>query len=157
MERIRHMPQVFSTVYEEENLTLRFEGTGSHLLSLLRYMEEEHLTCAGVFPQLPTLNDVFLEITGKELERLGGKDMFQIMKDRSWSISGKIQYFLDSVLPSDPGYPSFILPWEGLWEDMPWKTSRQLLSRIRVQIPRRRKPFLEYLESFEGDWFQIFL
>ena len=67
LERIRHMPQVFSTVYEEENLTLRFEGTGSHLLSLLRYMEEEHLTCGRCFSQLPTLNDVFLEITGKEL------------------------------------------------------------------------------------------
>ena len=67
LERIRHMPQVFSTVYEEENLTLRFEGTGSHLLSLLRYMEEEHLTCGRCFSELPTLNDVFLEITGKEL------------------------------------------------------------------------------------------
>ena len=67
LERIRHMPQVFSTIYEEGNLTLRFEGTGSHLLSLLRYMEEEHLTCGRCFSQLPTLNDVFLEITGKEL------------------------------------------------------------------------------------------
>ena len=36
---------------------------------------------------------------------------------------------------------SFILPWEGLWEDMPWKMSRQLLSQIRVQILRKRKPF----------------
>lgn len=67
LETIRHMPQVFSTVYEEGNLTLRFEGTGSHLLSLLHYMEEEHLTCGRCFSELPTLNDVFLEITGKEL------------------------------------------------------------------------------------------
>ena len=28
LETIRHMPQVFSTVYEEGNLTLRFEETG---------------------------------------------------------------------------------------------------------------------------------
>ena len=34
---------------------------------MLRYMEEEHLTCGRCFSELPTLNDVFLEITGKEL------------------------------------------------------------------------------------------
>ena len=67
LEVIRHMPQVFSTVYEDTNLTLRFQGTGSHLLGLLHYMEEENLTCGRCFSELPTLNDVFLEITGKEL------------------------------------------------------------------------------------------
>ena len=67
LEVIRHMPQVFSTVYEEADLTLRFQGTGSHLLGLLHYMEEENLTCGRCFSELPTLNDVFLEITGKEL------------------------------------------------------------------------------------------
>ena len=29
--------------------------------------KEEHLTCGSCFSELPTLNDVFLEITGKEL------------------------------------------------------------------------------------------
>lgn len=67
LEVIRHMPQVFSTVYEDADLTLRFQGTGSHLLGLLHYMEEENLTCGRCFSELPTLNDVFLEITGKEL------------------------------------------------------------------------------------------
>ena len=67
LETIRRMPQVYSAVYENETLTLRYEGSGSHLLGLLRYLEEEHLTCGNCFSELPTLNDVFLEITGKEL------------------------------------------------------------------------------------------
>ena len=67
LEAIRRMPQVYSAVYENETLTLRYEGSGSHLLGLLHYLEEEHLTCGSCFSELPTLNDVFLEITGKEL------------------------------------------------------------------------------------------
>ena len=67
LESIRRMPQVYSVVYENETLTLRFEGNGSHLIGLLHYMEEEHLTCGSCVSELPTLNDVFLEITGKEL------------------------------------------------------------------------------------------
>ncbi len=67
LETIRHMPKVFSAVYEEETLTLRFEGNGNHLLGLLHYMDREHITCGRCFSELPTLNDVFLEITGKEL------------------------------------------------------------------------------------------
>ena len=67
LETIRRMPQVYSAVYENETLTLRYEGSGSHLLGLLHYLEEEHLTCGSCFSELPTLNDVFLEITGKEL------------------------------------------------------------------------------------------
>ena len=58
---------MFSVVYEEQNLALRFSGEKNHLLALLHYMEQEGITCGRIFSELPTLNDVFLEITGKEL------------------------------------------------------------------------------------------
>lgn len=67
LEEIRKLPHVFSVVYEEQNLALRFSGEKNHLLALLHYMEQEGLTCGRIFSELPTLNDVFLEITGKEL------------------------------------------------------------------------------------------
>lgn len=67
MEDIRKFPNVFSVSYEEQNLTLRFSGERNNLLFLLRYMERENITCGRIFSELPTLNDVFLEITGKEL------------------------------------------------------------------------------------------
>lgn len=67
MEDIRKFPNVFSVSYEEQNLTLRFSGERNNLLVLLRYMERENITCGRIFSELPTLNDVFLEITGKEL------------------------------------------------------------------------------------------
>ncbi|HJC64537.1 MAG TPA: ABC transporter ATP-binding protein [Candidatus Blautia merdavium] len=67
LEEIRKLPHVFSVVYEEQNLALRFSGEKNHLLALLHYMEQEGITCGRIFSELPTLNDVFLEITGKEL------------------------------------------------------------------------------------------
>ncbi len=67
MEDIRKFPNVFSVSYEEQNLTLRFSGERNNLLVLLRYMERENITCGRIFSELPTLNDVFLEITGKGL------------------------------------------------------------------------------------------
>lgn len=67
MEDIWKFPNVFSVSYEEQNLTLRFSGERNNLLVLLRYMERENITCGRIFSELPTLNDVFLEITGKEL------------------------------------------------------------------------------------------
>lgn len=64
---IRNMPHVYAAEYKEGNLELRFEGTDNNLLRLLGYMEQEKLVCGRLFSELPTLNDVFLEITGKEL------------------------------------------------------------------------------------------
>lgn len=64
---IRNMPHVYAVEYKEGNLELRFEGTDNNLLRLLGYMEQEKLVCGRLFSELPTLNDVFLEITGKEL------------------------------------------------------------------------------------------
>lgn len=67
LEHIKKLPNLFSAVYEEGNLTLRFTGNNNNLLNLLHYTEQEQIMCGRVFSELPTLNDVFLEITGKEL------------------------------------------------------------------------------------------
>ena len=67
LSRIRHMEQVFDVTLEKELLTIKYSGRGNHLLSLLHYLESENIRFADVFSKQPTLNDVFLEITGKEL------------------------------------------------------------------------------------------
>lgn len=67
LEFVRDLPNVFSTEYSDRNLTLRFTGSTNNLLGLLHYMERENIAFGRIFSEQPTLNDVFLEITGKQL------------------------------------------------------------------------------------------
>lgn len=67
LESIRRMKQVYDVNYGREILKIKYENSSGHLMALLHYLEQEKLTFANVFSELPTLNDVFLEITGKEL------------------------------------------------------------------------------------------
>ena len=67
LEAIRRMKQVYDVSYSQENLKIKYEGSSGHLMNLLHYFEQEQLAFANVFSEQPTLNDVFLEITGKEL------------------------------------------------------------------------------------------
>lgn len=64
---LEKLPGVLSLSYQEPTLTIRC-GVNSHtLLSLLDYLRKIELPFGRVFSEPPTLNDVFLAITGKEL------------------------------------------------------------------------------------------
>ena len=65
--RLRELPHVFQLIYEEQVLKLRLSGANHNMVRVLHYLEEQDITFGRVFSELPTLNDVFLEITGKEL------------------------------------------------------------------------------------------
>lgn len=64
---IRELPHVFAVDYEEQILTVRCTKAKHNLLRLLNYLQEQEIIFGRVFSELPTLNDVFLEITGKQL------------------------------------------------------------------------------------------
>lgn len=64
---LREFPHVFDLSYEEQVLTLRLSGAKHNLVRILNYLQEKNISFGQVFSALPTLNDVFLEITGKEL------------------------------------------------------------------------------------------
>lgn len=67
LSEIRNLPHVFDVNYEDQILKIRL-GTARHnLVRILHYLEEKDVRFGRVFSELPTLNDVFLEITGKEL------------------------------------------------------------------------------------------
>lgn len=68
IEEIRKLPHVFEVDYGEDAV-LRVKCTsGKHnLIRVLHYLQEQEVSFGRVFSELPTLNDVFLEITGKEL------------------------------------------------------------------------------------------
>ena len=64
---IRSLPHVFDLHYENQILVLRCTGAQHDLIRLLNYLQSQDITFGRVFSELPTLNDVFLEITGKQL------------------------------------------------------------------------------------------
>ena len=64
---IRSLSHVFDLCYEEQTLILRCSGAKHNLIQVLNYLQEQDIPFGRVFSELPTLNDVFLEITGKEL------------------------------------------------------------------------------------------
>ncbi len=67
LAQIRALPHVTDAKFEDGRLTVRCE-TGKHnLIRLLNVLQENDLAFGRVYSELPTLNDVFLEITGKQL------------------------------------------------------------------------------------------
>ena len=69
-EKIMALPNVESVKLNSMNGNmLKIKSTkGKHNLSrLLHYFEEKNIAVGNVYSEEPTLNDVFLEITGKEL------------------------------------------------------------------------------------------
>jgi len=67
IDALEALPNVISARYKEKNLIIKCK-TGSHnLMSILDVLGKHDVACGRVLSELPTLNDVFLEITGKEL------------------------------------------------------------------------------------------
>lgn len=67
IEFIKSLPQVLETAYDKERLTITAKKMKEILLPVLSYLEDEHIAFTKIHTGEATLNDVFLEITGKEL------------------------------------------------------------------------------------------
>ena len=67
LEEIKELPHVFEVSYDKQVLNVRCTGARHNLIRVLNYLQENELPFGRVFSELPTLNDVFLEITGKQL------------------------------------------------------------------------------------------
>ena len=66
LSHIRSMDNVFSAVYENNSLKIKSSVVGS-VINILHYLESEDISFGTVYSEKPTLNDVFLELTGKDL------------------------------------------------------------------------------------------
>lgn len=64
---IKDLKHVYDVAYENHVLTVLCSGGKHNLLRVLDYLQAQELSFGRVYSELPTLNDVFLEITGKEL------------------------------------------------------------------------------------------
>ncbi len=64
---IDSLPAVYKTDYDGEKLTVSCSGGKHNLFDVLKILQKYDAVSGEIYTQLPTLNDVFLEITGKEL------------------------------------------------------------------------------------------
>lgn len=67
IKSIRALPHVYEVSYENRHLRVLCSGGKHNLIRILHVLQSEDLSFGRVYSELPSLNDVFLEITGKEL------------------------------------------------------------------------------------------
>ncbi len=68
IEQIRDNKNVVSADLDDNNiLTIRTKAGASELANIITFINNNKISYGKIYSELPTLNDVFLEITGKEL------------------------------------------------------------------------------------------
>ncbi len=67
LSRIKALEHVLSAKYASHALEVCCSGGSHNLMSILEILKGENVPVGQVYSKLPTLNDVFLEVTGKQL------------------------------------------------------------------------------------------
>lgn len=67
LDEIKQLPNNISVDYNNRYLTIKYNKGKHNLTNLLDYFKDNNMSFGRVYSEMPTLNDVFLEITGKEL------------------------------------------------------------------------------------------
>lgn len=67
IQELKKLPHAYNTSYDEKNFKIDFSGGKHNLVRVLSYLQEKDISFGRVHSTLPTLNDVFLEITGRQL------------------------------------------------------------------------------------------
>lgn len=67
LDTIKTLPKVFAVDYDNDVLMLRLTQGKNNLSEILTHFNQNGISYGRVLSELPTLNDVFLEITGKDL------------------------------------------------------------------------------------------
>ncbi len=67
IEAITALPNIIGVEASGNQIVIRSAGGKNNLENVLETLKREQLSYGKIYSELPTLNDVFLEITGKEL------------------------------------------------------------------------------------------
>lgn len=67
LDTLRALDNVDAVGYENGALTVTYERGENNLVSLIDYLKTSGIRYSRIYSERPTLNDVFLELTGKEL------------------------------------------------------------------------------------------
>ena len=66
-EKMKKIPRVIDIERNDEEYIIKFENGVNNLSNLMEFIVENSLSYTSLQSKLPTLNEVFLELTGKEL------------------------------------------------------------------------------------------
>ncbi|MFW6035461.1 MAG: ATP-binding cassette domain-containing protein [Halothermotrichaceae bacterium] len=72
LDDIKNLSDIISAEYQDNLLVARSKKGNNTLHTILNYLKAKNINVGKIYSQPPTLNDVFLEITGKELRDKGG-------------------------------------------------------------------------------------
>lgn len=64
---VRSLPNIISADFNDNLLVAKSKRGKNNLVALLDYLKSKNINIGKIYSEPPTLNDVFLEITGKEL------------------------------------------------------------------------------------------
>lgn len=64
---LKEINHVYKVKEDDEDIVIKCDGGEHNLVHILSYLSEKNVPFGHVITEVPTLNDVFLEITGKEL------------------------------------------------------------------------------------------
>ncbi len=67
LEEIKQFENVQDAVLNMNTLIVTYKKGKNNLGELIDYLKDNEVTYNKIFSERPTLNDVFLELTGKEL------------------------------------------------------------------------------------------
>ncbi|MBU5331981.1 ABC transporter ATP-binding protein [Anaerocolumna aminovalerica] len=67
LEEMKRIPNISSVLYSNNILEIKSKKGKNNLIHVLDYLQKNEINFGKIYTEMPTLNDVFLEITGKEL------------------------------------------------------------------------------------------
>lgn len=67
IEQIKNIKNVEEVTYNNNILLITYKKGKNNLVDLIEYLKKEKINYSKIFSERPTLNDVFLELTGKGL------------------------------------------------------------------------------------------
>jgi ABC-2 type transport system ATP-binding protein len=67
LDGVRNLPHIISAEYNDNLLVAKSSRGKNNLIALMDYLKSKNVAVGKIYSEPPTLNDVFLEITGKEL------------------------------------------------------------------------------------------
>ena len=67
IDKIKELKNVDEVTYKDNNLLITYKKGKNNLVDIIEYLKDNKISYNKIFSERPTLNDVFLELTGKEL------------------------------------------------------------------------------------------
>lgn len=67
IEKIKNLKNVHEVTYNDNLLLITYDKGKNNLVKIMDFMKDNNLDYNKIFSERPTLNDVFLKLTGKEL------------------------------------------------------------------------------------------